>query len=423
MFVKNRLPTILTRQWTLNDLQNSICGIVLTIDFFMIQAPLIIKSIIAGLFITSFFIPYIKRFTIPALPIFTWLFTLFAYQFIPLNYRPTHIFVNLLPTLERILYGANLSEIISKHTHPVLDILAWLPYGIIHFGFPFVLAFLLFVFGPPTSLGVFASAFGFMNLAGVLTQLFFPNASPWYELTYGPVPADYSIPGEPGGLARIDEILGLDLYGSTFGNSPLVFGAFPSLHSGCATIEMLFVGYLFPRARPLAALYVLWMWFATMYLTHHYMIDLVGGSIYALVAFTIAYRFLPKINPAYRTRLDYLGVSKLSIKSFFYTIEHEMNQEKLPMTVMDTVTITTATTATRPHRSFSRPEPLVLSDIHKGKSRMYQRVNDSDEEEMIQSPALSPSSGFWSSTSEPASPITPHTPSISSSPRMHFNKS
>ncbi|KAG1448953.1 hypothetical protein G6F56_008796 [Rhizopus delemar] len=290
----------------------------------MIQTPTLLPRLfIAALLLISFWIPYIRRFTLPALPIFTWLITFYACQFIPLHYRPRHIFVNLLPTLERILYGANLSEVISKHTHPVLDILAWLPYGIIHFSFPFVLALLLFIFGPPGCLKTYGAAFGYMNLAGVLTQLFFPNASPWYELSYGSTPANYSIPGEPGGLIRIDKILGLDLYGSTFGSSPLVFGAFPSLHSGSATIEMLFVVYLFPRMKPVAIAYVMWMWFATMYLTHHYMIDLVGGSIYAIVTFAVAQKFLPKIEPC-SNRLEYLGATRKGIRSFIYSIEHDI---------------------------------------------------------------------------------------------------
>ncbi|KAG2195591.1 hypothetical protein INT46_011837 [Mucor plumbeus] len=406
--ILNKLPSSITsKQWSLFDLQYVLIATIMLIDFILIQSPTLIPRILlAVLLIASFWIPYIKRFTLPALPIFTWLITFYACQFIPINYRPTHIFVNLLPTLERILYGANLSEIISKHTHPVLDILAWIPYGVIHFSFPFIFSFLLFIFGPPGSLKVFGKAFGYMNLAGVLTQLFFPNASPWYEIIYGSAPADYSIPGEAGGLLRIDDILGLDLYGSTFGTSPLVFGAFPSLHSGCATLEMLFVAYLFPRLKPVAAIYVMWMWFATMYLTHHYMIDLVGGSIYAILTFVVAQNFLPKINPDYRTRMAYLNVTKSSIRSFIYSIEHDTainDYDSLQQSNDD------EESAMKLVIKQHRPQPLLLSNM-----------NEKHMETVGPSPALSPSSGYWSSTSEPASPITPH--SSLGSPRMHFNK-
>ncbi|KAK4514419.1 uncharacterized protein ATC70_002014 [Mucor velutinosus] len=396
-----------SKQWSLFDLQYVLIATIMLIDFILIQSPALIpRLLLAAALIASFWIPYIKRFTVPALPIFTWLITFYACQFIPIEYRPTHIFVNLLPTLERILYGANLSEIISKHTHPVLDILAWIPYGIVHFSFPFILSILLFIYGPPGSLKVFGKAFGYMNLAGVLTQLLFPNASPWYEIIYGSAPADYSIPGEAGGLLRIDDILGLDLYGSTFGTSPLVFGAFPSLHSGCATLEMLFVAYLFPRLKPVAAIYVMWMWFATMYLTHHYMIDLVGGSIYAILAFVVAQNFLPKMNQDYRNRLAYMSVTKSSIRTFIYSIEHDNCSE------YDSIQSSNhddEESAMKLVIKQHRPEPLRLSNM-----------NEKRMESPEQSPALSPSSGYWSSTSEPASPITPH--SSLGSPQMHFSK-
>lgn len=87
------------------------------------------------------------------------------------------------------------------------------------------------------------------------------------------------MPGSPAGLAAIDELFGIKLYTSTFTASPLVFGAFPSLHAGCATIEALFMIHVFPRLKPLFIIYVLWLCWATMYLSHHYAVDLVGGSL------------------------------------------------------------------------------------------------------------------------------------------------
>ena len=141
-------------------------------------------------------------------------------------------------------------------------------------------------------------------------------------MTYGSAPADYSVHGEAGGLARIDKILGLELYGPSFGHSPLVFGAFPSLHSADATFTMLFLFYLKRKLWPLCILHVMWMWWATMYLTHHYLIDLVGGSMYACCAFFIAHKYLPATNPNCRTRLAYLGITKISLSAFVRSIEN-----------------------------------------------------------------------------------------------------
>lgn len=88
-----------------------------------------------------------------------------------------------------------------------------------------------------------------------------------------------------------------------FGESPMVFGAFPSLHSGCVTLEVLFLQHFFPyplgKSHPLLAsygrgiywLYVLWLWWATMYLSHHYLIDVTAGACLATTCF---YLFMPE---------------------------------------------------------------------------------------------------------------------------------
>jgi len=99
------------------------------------------------------------------------------YSFIPAEWRPD-ISVRVLPAVESILYGANLSNILSKHTSPFFDVLAWLPYGIIHFGAPVVCSGVLFLFAPPGSLPVFARSFGYMSLTGVIIQLIFPCSPP-----------------------------------------------------------------------------------------------------------------------------------------------------------------------------------------------------------------------------------------------------
>lgn len=157
------------------------------------------------------------------------------------------------------------------------------------------------------------------------------------------------------------------------------------------------------------------------------MIDLVGGSIYAILAFVVAQKFLPKINSEHRTRLGYLGITKLSIRSFIYSIEHDFRDHYSHLPVIAVVNdeetamkeISTNSTIVpmihqhhqyRHHHINNRPEPLRLQEMNSKKEK--------EEEEDISpslSPAsLAPSSGYWSPTnsSEPASPITPHSPLI-----------
>lgn len=212
----------------------------------------------------------------------------------------------MLPALENVLYGANLSNILSAHKHPILDILAWLPYGLIHFGAPVVCSLIMFIFAAPGTTPVFARTFGWLSIVGVTIQLAFPCTPPWYENEHGLAPAAYGMPGSPAGLARIDQILGFDMYTTNFTNAPVPFGAFPSLHAAYAVLEALFMMHCFPQFRAFFIAYAGWIWWATMYLSHHYAIDLVGGGLLAAAFFyTVRARFLPQRQADKLTRWHY----------------------------------------------------------------------------------------------------------------------
>lgn len=282
--IRQTIDKVRKHQWRKSDVQYLIMFILFVFNFCIITQPFLIKAACASLLLIACLLPITSQFFFRALPILTWVLLFFSCRYIPHSIRP-RIYVRVLPAMETILYGGNLSEILATKTNPVLDILAWLPYGIIHFTSPFVVAALVFIFCPPKTLPVFGFAFGWMNTVGVLIQLCFPTAPPWYQIIHGLEPANYGMPGSPGGLARIDQLLGLNMYTGTFTTAPLVFGAFPSLHSACATMDVLFLAHMFPRYSAAFYAYILWIWWSTMYLTHHYFVDLIGGSILSFVVF------------------------------------------------------------------------------------------------------------------------------------------
>ncbi len=285
-----------------------------SIAFFINPVNVFLKLMVVSLLITVLLIPFTSQFFLNALPILAWLAFFFTSTGIPPSYRPP-ISVKVLPAVETILYGDNLSQLLATSTSSFLDILAWLPYGIIHFSLPFVVAGLIFLWGPPTALRSFAFAFGYMNLIGVVIQIVFPAAPPWYKILHGLDPANYSMLGSPGGLARIDTLLHLDLYTTNFSkNSPVVFGAFPSLHSGSATMDALFLSWLFPKFTPLFVVYITWLWWSTMYLTHHYFIDLMAGSFLSFVVFQYTkYKHLPINDMNAKNRWSYSQIIKPNI--------------------------------------------------------------------------------------------------------------
>ncbi|KAG6862211.1 hypothetical protein C0995_002141 [Termitomyces sp. Mi166 len=257
--------------------------------FLMREPDFPLKLIIPVLWSLALLVPLTSQFFLPGTPVFMWLITYYSSRFIPTSWRP-NISVSLLPTLESVLYGANISDILTRFTHPILDILAWLPYGVGHFSIPFFVAAFLWLFRSKESLHLWARTFGYLNFTGVVIQILFPCSAPWYELIHGLTPANYTMKGSPGGLARIDDLLGTSAYTVGFSNAPVVFGAFPSLHAACATIEALFMSHFFPQTTRYVWMYTGVLYWATMYLTHHYLIDVVSGACLAIAFF---YLFLP----------------------------------------------------------------------------------------------------------------------------------
>lgn len=274
-------------QWRWRDLQFCVTIPTLIFCFVVCKKPTLVpRMLFAILLIYLMTAPAPAQFFRNFMPTATWLILFYTCRYIDSSWRPP-IFVRVLPGLETIFYGGDLSETLSNTHNNFCDILAWIPYGLVHFGAPFVVSLVMFLFGPPGLLPVFHFAFGYMNLVGVIIQLSFPNAPPWYRVLHGLAKANYSMEGSAGGLERVDKLTGLNWYTGTFKASPLVFGAFPSLHSGSAVMEALFMTYLFPQAGPVLALYVMWIWWATMYLTHHYFIDLIGGGLLSLIVYSL----------------------------------------------------------------------------------------------------------------------------------------
>lgn len=292
-------------RWSLYDLQHLVI-VLLTIFSFVVAPIPVWASVIISLFYAYLVLaPATRQFFLPSMCIWSYLLFFFCSRFIPVEYRP-RIWVKVLPALENVLYGANLSNILSAHTHPVLDLLAWIPYGICHFALPAITSLILFVFAAPGTTPIFARCFGYHAFIGVIIQIIFPCTPPWYERLHGLAPAHYGMPGSPAGLARIDELLGFDMYTTSFSTAPVPFGAFPSLHAAAATLEALFLGYWFPRYRYLFYCYVGLIWWATMYLNHHYAVDLIAGSILSGTFYFFSRQyFMPCRQEGKRFRWEY----------------------------------------------------------------------------------------------------------------------
>ncbi|AOA63263.1 Inositolphosphotransferase [Komagataella phaffii CBS 7435] len=170
------------------------------------------------------------------------------------------------------------------------DLFAWALYVLGHFFVPLFTAIWLYVFHTPGALKYYSLCLGLQNIAGVITHLCFPNAPPWFITLYGEnASANYEMPGYAAGLIRADMAMGSHLSSDGFHLSPIVFGACPSIHSAMATMSCYFVCYYSRWVLPkiMLLIFVTCLWWSTIYLDHHWRIDLSVGMAYSLVAFTL----------------------------------------------------------------------------------------------------------------------------------------
>jgi len=225
----------------------------------------------------------IRFWLLNLVPLFMWLTVYISAAWIPSATRP-RVAVFALPALDRLLVGGLPHRWLGDHTHPVMDLLAAGPY-MFHALLPAVFVPWLAFHTSREHTAAFCRAFGWMNLLAVSTQLALPTAPPWFHDQYvqiqQPHLPSYNQKGHPAGLMRVDTILGTSIFHNTYSQSPVVYGAFPSMHCGWPFILTL---YYTGRWQSISIGYSILLAWAAMYLKHHYLTDVLGGWLYAYIA-------------------------------------------------------------------------------------------------------------------------------------------
>jgi inositol phosphorylceramide synthase catalytic subunit len=134
----------------------------------------------------------------------------------------------------------------------------------------------------------FGWTFLLMNIAGFVTYYVYPAAPPWYVQDYGLGPANLAARSSVAGAGRWDALMGIPYFASFYGRSADVFGAIPSLHVSYPLLTFLFGLELRKRWLDVASfsLFAL-VSFAAVYLNHHYVLDVLLGVLYTVVAWQI----------------------------------------------------------------------------------------------------------------------------------------
>jgi hypothetical protein len=188
-----------------------------------------------------------------------------------------------------------LHDYAQVHASPWMDAFFAVPYGIFLYA---VFGFAVYLFIKDYTAALrFTWGFLALNVLGFATYHIYPAAPPWYFHKYGCV-VDLAAKASPGAnLLRVDQMMGIAYFTGFYGRSSDVFGAVPSLHIAYPLL-MIIEGWSrrhIGLRGALVAFYV-WMCFAAVYLDHHWVVDIVLGSVYTLVV-AAAMRKVPRLNP------------------------------------------------------------------------------------------------------------------------------
>jgi inositol phosphorylceramide synthase catalytic subunit len=129
----------------------------------------------------------------------------------------------------------------------------------------------------------FSLSFVFINMIGFVIYYVYPAAPPWYIQQYG---TDF-IPGTPGntaGLSRFDAYFHVSVFKNLYAKSSNVFAAMPSLHSSYPLL-VLYYG-IKNKAGLINVIFAIVMggiWFAAVYTSHHYILDVLAGITCAVI--------------------------------------------------------------------------------------------------------------------------------------------
>jgi hypothetical protein len=171
----------------------------------------------------------------------------------------------------------------------VLDLTSAFMYAL-HFVSPLILGWFFWnTLNERRTFYIFIYALTVLNVMALITFMVYPAAPPWYVFQHGLGQPPDTMLDSSGSLVNFDKIVGRRMFVSFYNtfNSNL-FAAIPSLHAGYPTTIALSLWWRLRGRAWLWVIYPLVAWFAAVYLNHHYIIDLVIGSAYALVAFAVS---------------------------------------------------------------------------------------------------------------------------------------
>lgn len=240
------------------------------------------------LFNACYFYSTASRRFITGFSIFIVFWILFDYMKVLPNYRFNEVHIKDLYEAEKKLFGfvsngkvMTPNEYWGLNGHAFLDIIT----GIFYLCWiPVPLAFAAYLFIKKRNVFLpFSLTFLLVNLIGFVGYYLYPAAPPWYVQQYGFV-FEAGTPGNTAGLVKFDRLLGIGIFQSLYAKSSNVFAAMPSLHSAYPLVVLYFgLKYRMGKINLFFGLIAAGIWFAAVYSSHHYILDVLAGVVCAVI--------------------------------------------------------------------------------------------------------------------------------------------
>jgi len=198
---------------------------------------------------------------------------------------------------ERALFLGHLpTQVLQDLFHPATgsDPLAMVAtvFYFLHFPLPIAVGFFLWLRRRRVYYD-YVAAMIVLSMAGFVTYLLLPVAPPWWAAKNGLIPGPDGLPAiaylKDQGFSELARLFGFEghyLFSYTvYDINPNQVAAFPSLHAGYPFLAFLFARRSFGRIGWLMLAYSVCVWFSIVYLADHYVVDILGGLAYAVLAY------------------------------------------------------------------------------------------------------------------------------------------
>jgi membrane-associated phospholipid phosphatase len=184
-------------------------------------------------------------------------------------------------SLELRLFGTIPTLLLQQfYRSAVLDYLGYIVYSL-HFIAPTVFAFILWKYRRKEYWN-YILAFAICTYSALVTFLIYPVAPPWFGVNATRI------------LFQVDSNIAAPLYRTIFNFiQPNEFAAFPSLHSAYPWLISLYAFKIGKKKALPVLLFPILVWFSAVYLGEHYVVDVIGGVVYATIAFLLAEKLIP----------------------------------------------------------------------------------------------------------------------------------